>query len=407
MTYNCSVKVVDSIMGSGKTSAAVNYINQSENERILYITPFLDEIKRIKTLCEKKNFKEPEVYKTKLNGIKFLVQKGANITSTHALFHRFDEELVDMCRNQNYTLILDEVTSVIQPYEISKQDFETLITKYAYVDEKTNLIKWREDSRDYDGKFSEEKRLCDFDCLAYYGGAIMLWLFPVSVFNAFKKIYILTYKFKSQMQCYYYDFFKLPYSFAYVEGDSIENYRFTDNPVTNGINRNYKKLIHICQHEKLNSIGDLPTDLSMNWYKRNRDNVVMSTLKKNVYNFFNNIQGTKSKLNLWTTFSDYEKCLCGKGYGKGYLSHNSRSTNDFRDRISVAYLVNKFINVLIKKFFEQNGINVDEDGFALSEMLQFIWRSAIRDGKEIWVYIPSIRMRRLLEQWIEENSNIN
>lgn len=80
MTYNCNVKVVDSIMGSGKTSAAVNYINQSENEKILYITPFLDEIKRIKTLCEKKNFKEPEVYKTKLNGIKFLVQKGANIT---------------------------------------------------------------------------------------------------------------------------------------------------------------------------------------------------------------------------------------------------------------------------------------------------------------------------------------
>lgn len=130
----------------------------------------------------------------------------------------------------------------------------------------------------------------------------------------------------------------------------------------------------------------------------------MSTLKKNVYNYFNNIRGTKSGLNLWTTFSDYEKCLCGKGYRKGYLSHNARATNDFRDRVSVAYLVNKFINVLVKKFFEQNGITVDEDGFALSEMLQFIWRSAIRDGKEIWIYIPSVRMRNLLEQWIEKNS---
>ena len=37
-------------------------------------------------------------------------------------------------------------------------------------------------------------------------------------------------------------------------------------------------------------------------------------------------------------------------------------------------------------------------------MLQFIWRSAIRDGKEIWVYIPSIRMRNLLKQWIKQNS---
>ena len=40
-------------------------------------------------------------------------------------------------------------------------------------------------------------------------------------------------------------------------------------------------------------------------------------------------------------------------------------------------------------------------------MLQFIWRSAIRDGEEIWIYIPSIRMRRLLYEWIEEQNNLN
>ena len=51
-----------------------------------------------------------------------------------------------------------------------------------------------------------------------------------------------------------------------------------------------------------------------------------------------------------------------------------------------------------------NNISVNEDGYALSEMLQFIWRSAIRDGKEIWVYIPSIRMRTLLKEWIDQNS---
>ena len=39
----------------------------------------------------------------------------------------------------------------------------------------------------------------------------------------------------------------------------------------------------------------------------------------------------------------------------------------------------------------------------MSEMLQFLWRSAIREGKEINVYIPSIRMRKLLEQWIKDN----
>ena len=66
-------------------------------------------------------------------------------------------------------------------------------------------------------------------------------------------------------------------------------------------------------------------------------------------------------------------------------------------------LVNRYLNPFVKNFFTSNGIDVDEEGYALSEMLQFIWRSAIRDGKEIWIYIPSIRMRTLLKKWIKEN----
>ena len=62
------------------------------------------------------------------------------------------------------------------------------------------------------------------------------------------------------------------------------------------------------------------------------------------------------------------------------------------------------MNPVVKNFFVKHKITIDEDGYALSEMLQFIWRSAIRDGKEIWIYIPSVRMRSLLKQWINENS---
>ena len=50
----------------------------------------------------------------------------------------------------------------------------------------------------------------------------------------------------------------------------------------------------------------------------------------------------------------------------------------------------------------RNTLEVDEDGYAISEMLQFLWRSGIRDGKRITVYIPSRRMRNLLINWIEE-----
>ena len=66
--------------------------------------------------------------------------------------------------------------------------------------------------------------------------------------------------------------------------------------------------------------------------------------------------------------------------------------------------LNRYPCFYFKNFFIKHNINVDEDGFATSEMLQFIWRSAIREGKEIWVYIPSYRMRHLLIDWINKNS---
>lgn len=68
------------------------------------------------------------------------------------------------------------------------------------------------------------------------------------------------------------------------------------------------------------------------------------------------------------------------------------------------YIVNLFMNVNEKKFYQKHGIEVDEDAYALSIMVQWIWRSAIRDGDDIGLYIPSRRMRNLLINWIEKTS---
>lgn len=44
---NKRITVIDSIMGSGKTNYAVQYINSHKDENILYVTPFLAEIDRV------------------------------------------------------------------------------------------------------------------------------------------------------------------------------------------------------------------------------------------------------------------------------------------------------------------------------------------------------------------------
>ena len=63
-------------------------------------------------------------------------------------------------------------------------------------------------------------------------------------------------------------------------------------------------------------------------------------------------------------------------------------------------MCNIFFNPILKNFFEQKGVRVEEDKWALSELLQFLFRSAIRQGEPIKLYIPSKRMRRLLQRWI-------
>lgn len=411
MEFNCKVNIVDAIMGAGKTQSIMNYINQSEpDKKFLVITPFLDEITRYRTYCKEKNFKSPkfEKQKTKLDNIKYLIEKGENIVSTHALFQKFDNELIDICRAQNYTLIMDEVANVIDEYTITKQDFEILKNTYVTIDPETKQLIWKEEYSDYKGKFDNEKRLCELGSLVCYGNDLMVWLFPIETFNSFRNIFILTYKFELQLQRYYYDYYGLQYKFWSVEGNDLENYHLVNyNPNKNYLDYNYEKLIHICEMDKMNLIGDRDTDLSKSWYSRNKNNTSIKVLKNNIINFFRNIRNDNSSDNIWTTFKDYQSLLKGKGYTKGYLPLNSRATNEYRDRTSVVYPVNRYLNPFVKNFFNINGIDVDENGFALSEMLQFIWRSAIRDGKEVWVYIPSVRMRNLLRQWIKQNSHLN
>ena len=85
-----------------------------------------------------------------------------------------------------------------------------------------------------------------------------------------------------------------------------------------------------------------------------------------------------------------------------------RATNKYRMRTAVAYPINIFPHVSVKAFFAARGITVDDDKYALSEMLQFIWRSAVRDGKPVDVYVPSSRMRGLLKEYLEGGgSDIN
>ena len=103
-----TINILDAGCGVGKTTAMINYINNSQEEQqYLYITPFLDEVERIKKSCPTKNFKTPKPNETKLQDIITLFQEGHNIVTTHILFTKFNDKILDIIRKKiNYELLL-------------------------------------------------------------------------------------------------------------------------------------------------------------------------------------------------------------------------------------------------------------------------------------------------------------
>lgn len=408
-TEGLTINIVDSIMGSGKTSAAINYINSlDEDTKVIYITPYLNEVQRIKEECREKQFYEPQEYGTKKNGLKKDLLKGRNIVTTHALFQHFDDDIIELCNLQNYILFMDEVADVVDKFILDPKDIKVLLDEYTTIDDETGQVLWKEGLKDYSrlGVFYTAKKLCDNGCLYMYNNSLMIWMFPIKVFKAFRRSYILTYLFDAQMQKYYYDYYGIKYNYLYVTGNSKSTYTFTCEEQDEKVEYDYKKLINICDVDRVNRIGDDKYALSKSWYTRNANKSTMNILKNNTYNFFKYMVGkSKSSDNLWTVFKEYKSCLKGNGYTKGYAPCTARATNQYKDKTNVAYLVNRFYDHNVYNFFYSKGIQMNEDLFALSEMLQFIWRSAIRNGEPINLYIPSCRMRNLLKEWIEDMHN--
>lgn len=153
-------------------------------------------------------------------------------------------------------------------------------------------------------------------------------------------------------------------------------------------------LIHILDHERLNSIGDGKYDLTRKWFYDDSKQKDLIQLGKHVTNYFRNICKAKSTECQWTTYDEMAQLIKGKTFRKGFISLNEDNTTD---RIYLAFLCNPFYPI------GQNS-TINEDDFALSELLQFIWRSAIRNGKDISLYVPSNRMRNLLKRWITQNT---
>ncbi len=396
-----TITVVDARMGRGKSSAAIRYMNRYKGaKRFLYITPYLNEVDRI---CEQCDFDQSDSdYMSKSAELKTHIRHGKNVAATHSLFYLMDEEALELVRANHYSLIIDESIQVIERMNVTDKDFALIISQLADVGE-NGVVRWKD--KEYDGRFCDYKELADAGSLRMIDSALLNVMNP-DMLRSFDEVFMLTYLFDGQYQKAYLDFFGFDYRIIGVELDE-DGYRFSNAP-DSPPPLDYRSLIHIVETPAMNKVGDGKFALSKNWFtRRGYDHPDIRALRNNLKKFFQGVPGGNHDSRLWTSFKDARDKLTDRRTGRfrnNFLQVSARATNEFRNRTDIAYMANRFVDPNLLKFFSERDIEINSDHFALSEMLQWIWRSAIRDNKPINLYIPSSRMRELLIDWINSTS---
>lgn len=423
------IHICDAIMGSGKTESAITYMNEHPQKKFVYITPYITETERISIGCPGLHFRLPsdkisDYGFSKVEHTRFLLKEGRNIATTHASFKLYTADMIENIQKHDYTLIIDEAVTMLSEVEGDPADVQ--LFKDAGILSPTESRALRFSGKEY----ARSGALADLYKLIMYNDVFRLsevagdlngcedssddddddkyfyWETSPETISAFGEVFILTYLFDGQDMKYYLDANHLPYEYIGVSKGDDGRYRFAPNmEYYPGYLACLGDMVRIWDHEKMNAIGNRKHALSKNWFKRNEDSEVIK-VKNNVRTFFKyHFKHVPSSCTMWSTFKDYERTARPTGYAAGFVPCNLRASNEYRDRCVLAYCVNLFINPFLKRYLTVGGLAPSDDRYALSVMIQWIWRSAIRDGKPIDIYIPSRRMRDLLREWIKETQD--
>lgn len=443
------ITIIDAPCGQGKTTWAINEMNEHPDQAYIYCTPFLDEINRIiRSTRGKHDFYQPQLYETtKIEDFNRLLCEQRDIAVSHSTFLNATPETLDYIRQGEYALFVDEALEVVSDFnkihavekdakqKTSPKDIQMLCDGGFIQIRQDGLVQWIKGSYE-GGKFELLERMSKLNRAYWVRGKLMLCLFPQEIFREFNKIYIMTYIFEGSSLCPYFDMFGIEYEKVSVtKKDGLPTLcEYTQDSDAEFRSR-CSELITVCKNAKMNNYSR--GTLSKTWYEKATAED-FKKLRNNIQNFFknqahakashlvssvdengNNILQTEI---MWTCYSDYENILKGAGYTsarrlskadeesmskeererlKCFVPCNARASNKYKTRWALAYCVNMYYNTMMNALFIDKGFGVNEDKYAVANLIQWVFRSRVRDGEPIHLYLPSKRMRDLYYKWLD------
>lgn len=455
---NNVVTVLDSICGSGKTTYIFDYMKSVTHDkngkpnvipptRFIYVTPFLKEIERLKK--ENSIFKEPVIKEyeddmgkptlTKKESLIQLLGKNKNIAMTHILFIQNLNLITDLVKNSpfKYELIIDESPDIFELFKLDSGDVSILkqnlnLTNINESNDKCKIFKQglgnklqlcssNEDSKNtlqkgsrYDDVYYASKN-GNLYLLNQSHSSHFISVIPFELIKVFHEVKILTYMFKGQFNELYLKAFGFEVKYQYVE--KIDNkYQAIDGfkPYSGEHLQNLITIVDPKKHDKNYEWVNFAIErdvLSSNWHKEakkyNNKKNEFKKLQKGIHGFYRKCKATHKDF-MFTTYIDSKYIYKELPYGDKdicFCSCSARATNDYANKTNLAYMINYYNNSNINQFTSKLSVDIkfNREIFSLSNLIQWIFRSAIRNNEPINLYIPSSRMRNLLKKWLNGN----
>jgi hypothetical protein len=400
---NKTITIKDYPCGSGKTTSMIDSFKQEE--KYLVILPYLTEVDRVIADALNITFVQPSaednIHNTKTESLKELLLTGCNIATTHSMYERL-VPLAEAGLLEDYNIIIDEVPEVVQSVSSkSKTSIIEIYIKGGFIEvEDTGLVsatdKWREKKEEVADTLSNKiLTYAETGCLYLLGEHMFVWAMPSKLLTSGKSVTIMTFKAEGSLLVSYMNKLSLPHI---IERDKHKEYAFREQ-AADLINLedipsiSKLKLSHTGQQEGMGSAvycsklsGGLKNLRARQLRGLDLSNVLL-TCKKDAWFKDNGKAGV---------FAQSSKMF----ENTNWIANTTRGTNEYAHCSHLIYLYDQHINPLVARWLNNNSRYFD-DAYALTELIQWVWRSRIRRGEPITLYLPAPRMRGILIDWLE------
>lgn len=405
------IELLDSIMGSGKTQGVIQWMLNNPQNKYLYVSPMLTEVEeRIPTACQSLEFTYPctEEYKTKGQHLLKLLEEGCNVSFTHSLFTDLTKQHLALIRKHEYVLIVDEEVAFIEPYKgnYSRDDIVSLEKAGHIRVEEDNLGRvvwqWYDDNEMNDTAYSKLKRMSDLGMLycAKRDRKIMVVHLPIELVQSSRRVILLTYLFKGSVM----------ESFMDLKGIEIVPFKEVVPPkTTKDVLTKAKSLITFIDTTTTKAVSNL--SMSSTWYSKNATTADLERVSNAIFSVYRKFGDKESFIfTAPKSLADYEyvkeerlkRNIIHKKMPKDvdWIYCGTKATNMWSHKSIAVHAYNRYVNTAIKAYLQDYGTPPDDDMFALSEMVQWIFRTCIRNDEPLQLCILNNRMKRLLTDWL-------